>query len=182
MRDLSLNILDIAENSVKAKATLVVIGITADEDMLTVSITDNGKGMSGEFLKGCTDPFVTTRTTRKVGMGLSLLKMHAEQAGGDFKIESEQGRGTRVDATFRLRHVDRSPLGDIASTVVTLVAQAPHCDFELNYDICGERYIFSTADIKGQLNGIDINEPEILVFLGEMIKENLQNINGGLKL
>lgn len=182
MRDLSLNILDVAENSVKAKATKVVIDITADSDLLTIRITDNGKGMSREFAQRVTDPFVTTRTTRKVGLGLPLLKMHAEQAGGDFKLDSEPGRGTRVEATFRIRHVDRNPLGDIPGTMVTLVAQAPECDFTLNYEIEGSRYVFDTAEIKAQLNDISIDEPEILVFLGEMIKENLENINGGRKL
>lgn len=182
MRELSLNILDIAENSVKAKATKVIIDIIASADILTIRVTDNGKGMSPEFLKSCTDPFVTTRTTRKVGLGLPLLKMLAESAGGDFKVESELGKGTKVEATFRIRHVDRNPLGDIASTVVTLVSQAPECDFVLNYEIEGQGYTFDTASIKEQLDGIGINEPEILVFLGEMIKENLQNINGGRKL
>ena len=127
MTEISLNILDVAENSTKAGAALVTITVDADfeADQLTVSIEDNGCGMTPEQVERVTDPFFTSRTTRKVGLGVPFFKYAAESTGGSFQIESTIGVGTTVTATFTLSHIDRMPLGDINSTIHTLVVYHP---------------------------------------------------------
>lgn len=180
MREIALNILDIAENSVKAKATLVEITVTAENNVLTVTITDNGVGMSKDFLERVTDPFTTTRTTRKVGMGIPLFKDAAEMTGGSFGIESEPGRGTRVTAKFVLDSIDRAPLGDIADTAVTLLA--PGIDFVWVYTVDKRSFTFDTRDIKAELGDIPIDSPEIISFLRNLLKENIESINGGITI
>ena len=135
MKELSLNILDIAENSVSANASLIDILVKESvlNDTMSISITDNGKGMSEEFVKTVTDPFSTTRTTRKVGMGISLLKLVAEQSAGEFSIESQLGKGTVVTATFKRSHIDRPPLGNIGQTISTLVSCILGIDFSYTH-------------------------------------------------
>ena len=180
MREIALNILDIAENSVKAKASLIEITVTAADNILTVTITDNGKGMSKDFLEKVTDPFTTTRTTRKVGMGIPLFKDAAEMTGGSFEIESEPGRGTRVTARFVIDSIDRAPLGDISDTAVTLLG--PDIDFVWVYTVNGRSFTFDTREIKAELGDIPIESPEIISFLRNLLKENIDSINGGTVL
>ncbi len=180
MREIALNILDIAENSVKAKASLIEITVTAADNILTVTITDNGKGMSKDFLEKVTDPFTTTRTTRKVGMGIPLFKDAAEMTGGSFEIESEPGRGTRVTARFVIDSIDRAPLGDISDTAVTLLG--PDIDFVWVYTVNGRSFTFDTREIKAELGDIPIDSPEIISFLRNLLKENIDSINGGTVL
>lgn len=182
MEELALNILDIACNSVRADASEIKIDVAVDtaKDILEITISDNGKGMDAEFLKTVEDPFSTTRTTRKVGMGIPLFKMAALTADGDFFIESEKGVGTKTFASFRLNHIDRVPLGDVAGSVVTLIGQATESNIEFNYRVDDKSYTFSTKEIRETLDGVDINSPEIIVYLKEMIEENITNINGGL--
>ena len=180
MRESALNILDIAENSVKAKASLIEITVTAADNILTVTITDNGKGMSKDFLEKVTDPFTTTRTTRKVGMGIPLFKDAAEMTGGSFEIESEPGRGTRVTARFVIDSIDRAPLGDISDTAVTLLG--PDIDFVWVYTVNGRSFTFDTREIKAELGDIPIDSPEIISFLRNLLKENIDSINGGTVL
>ncbi len=158
MEELALNILDIACNSVRAEASLIKIDIAADtvKDVLLISVSDDGKGMSEEFLRTVTDPFATTRTTRKVGMGIPLFKMAAENSDGSFLITSKVGVGTTTKATFALSHI------------------------VLNYSVDGKEYVFDTRRVKEILDGVDINSTEIIVYLKEMIDENITNINGGL--
>jgi len=131
MEDLSLHILDVAENGITAGAGLVRITIEEDteQDRLTLVIEDNGRGMEPDFLAKVLDPFVTTRTTRKVGMGLSLLQQAAAEADGDLKVESSPGRGTSVKVAMRHSHIDRKPLGDMAATMITLIEGNPDVDF-----------------------------------------------------
>ena len=180
MGEIALNILDIAENSVKAKASLIEITVTAADNILTVTITDNGKGMSKDFLEKVTDPFTTTRTTRKVGMGIPLFKDAAEMTGGSFEIESEPGRGTRVTARFVIDSIDRAPLGDISDTAVTLLG--PDIDFVWVYTVNGRSFTFDTREIKAELGDIPIDSPEIISFLRNLLKENIDSINGGTVL
>ena len=180
MREIALNILDIAENSVKAKASLIEITVTAADNILTVTITDNGTGMSKDFLEKVTDPFTTTRTTRKVGMGIPLFKDAAEMTGGSFEIESEPGRGTRVTARFVIDSIDRAPLGDISDTAVTLLG--PDIDFVWVYTVNGRSFTFDTREIKAELGDIPIDSPEIISFLRNLLKENIDSINGGTVL
>lgn len=178
MRELALHVLDIAENSVKANAKLVTVEITAVDNLLTIRITDDGKGMSEDFLKKVTDPFTTTRTTRKVGMGIPLFKQAAETSGGTFEIKSKLGEGTVVTVTFKLDDIDRMPLGDVAETATTLLY--PDCDFKWIYRVGEREFVFDTREVKEELEGIPIDSPEIVVFLKSMLKENIESINGGI--
>ena len=178
MRELALNILDITENSVKAGATLVEIDIIAKGNVLTIRIKDDGCGMDEEFLSKVTDPFTTTRTTRKVGMGVPLFKMAAEQANGTFSITSEKGKGTEVIATFEIDNIDREPLGNIADTMTTLLSDEIPTDYLLKVSVDGNQFDLDTRELKEQLNGIPISEPQVLLFVRDMINENIKEIGG----
>lgn len=179
MRELSLNILDLVENSLKAGAKLVNITVAINLNTLTIIIEDDGSGMSAEFIKKVVDPFITTRTTRKVGMGIPLIKMAAEAAGGQFVIESKEGVGTKVTATFKLDHIDRAPLGALEDTIVTLLANGQDADIVLKYEFNDKEFIFDTREIKEHLADIPIYNSEILQFIKGLIKENIISINKG---
>ena len=178
MKDLSLHILDIVQNSISAKATFIEISIDENHEANTyfVRIKDNGTGMSLEMLEKVTDPYVTSRTTRKVGLGLPLLKMNAERTGGNLKIRSEEGKGTEVEAEFINDNIDRLPLGDIAGTIVILASANPMIEFIYTHTVDGEQYIFDTREIKEALEDVAINDVHIFKYLKEMINENLQEI------
>lgn len=180
MRELALNILDIVENSVKANATLVEIDVIAKDNLLTIAIKDDGKGMSKEFLAKVTDPYTTTRTTRKVGMGLPLLKMEAEMSGGSFKIESELGVGTTVTTCFEINHIDRPPLGDLGETMSTLLCNGDLVDYVLKYSVDDVGFSLDTRELKNELDGISLDEPEVLLFVKNYIRENISQIGGAL--
>lgn len=179
MRELSLNILDIAENSLKAKATVVTIDVTVDEDFVTITIDDNGCGMSAEFLAKVTDPFTTTRTTRKVGMGIPLIKMAAEQCGGSFEITSQVDVGTTLKANFGRHNIDRPPLGSVGESIMTLLPDIGETRLIFSYQAFGQTFVLDSDEIKQQLDGIPLDEPEILLFIKQMIDENITTINGG---
>lgn len=184
MTELALNILDIANNSLAAGAKHVDIAVTADtgHDLMEITLKDDGCGMDAEFLKNVIDPFATTRTTRRVGMGLPLFKMEAELTGGDFRIESKLDEGTEVYASFRLSHIDRPPLGDLAATVAVLVGGSPGVDFSLTYRRDGKEYRFDTAEIKEALGTEDISDRTTVSYLKEMLEENISKINGGITI
>lgn len=148
MEDLSLHILDIAENSIAAEATRIEVRIVEDrgKDVLTVEIKDDGKGMDEETLGRVLDPFFTTRTTRRVGLGLPLLAQASRESDGTFEIDSKPGQGTTVKATFRYGHVDRKPLGNIHETIQTLVAGHPEVDFLFEHTRDGSSYRFDTRE------------------------------------
>ena len=183
MKELSLNILDIAENSVKANATLTQIILKEDADTITISIIDDGKGMSEEILRGVVDPFYTTRTTRKVGLGLPLLKMAAEQTGGEMKISSKQAtdeskeHGTSVTATFNKNHLDFTPLGDVASTIVTLIQGHPDTDFYFEHTYLQNSVNFDSREVRQVLGPeIPLNEYEILEWISNTLEEQYKNL------
>ena len=178
MRELSLNILDIVENSVKAEAKIVYIDVIAKDNVLTISIKDDGKGMSEEFLSRVTDPYTTTRTTRKVGMGLPFLKMEAEMAGGTFDIRSKLGEGTTVTTTFAIDHIDRPPLGDLGETMSILISNGDEVDYVLHFVFDETDFVFDTRELKEQLDGVPMDEPEVLLFIKNYIRENTPH--GGL--
>lgn len=171
MKELSLNILDIAQNSIKADAAHLTIRLTQRENWLTIEIADDGKGMSPDFAAEAANPFTTTRTTRKVGMGLPLFKMAAEQTGGTFSIESHQAQregdahGTTVTATFDTAHVDCEPLGDITETILTLIQGNP--DLSLTYvrqTEAGEQRL-STDEMREILGeDVPLNSPDVLAW------------------
>ncbi|NLF44014.1 MAG: ATP-binding protein [Bacteroidales bacterium] len=178
MKDLSLHILDIAQNSIVAGASLIQINIEENtkDNTLTISITDNGKGMSEETLKKVTDPYYTSRTTRKVGLGIPLFKQNAEKCGGHFSIQSTEGKGTITEAVFEHNHIDRPPIGDIAGVVIILVSANPELDFIYSHNINEKNYTFDTREIKEILEGIPLNEPEVVKMLRGMIKDNLSEL------
>lgn len=178
MKDLSLHILDIVHNSVSAKATFIQIEIieSRDENLYQLTITDNGRGISPELLSKVTDPFVTSRKTRKVGMGLSLLKQNAERAGGNLEVMSEVGTGTTVTCLFQHNHLDRPAIGDISGTVVQLLASFPSIHFQYKHQTPGKQYIFDSDEVYSALAGVSVNEPSIRKYLTEMIDENLDRI------
>lgn len=178
MEELSLHILDIAENSVSAGATSIVITVTEStrKNLLRIDIIDNGKGMNNEQLKKATDPFFTSRTTRRVGMGLSLLKQAAIAANGDMNIDSAIGKGTTVSAIFQLDHIDRQPLGNMADTLIALISGSPGIDIHFTYERNEQKFIFDTIEVKKRIQGVVINSPTILSFLKKFITENIENI------
>ena len=176
MKELSLNILDVAKNSVVAGASLVEIALSTNEQgLLTLRITDNGCGMSEEILRNVTDPFYTTRTTRKVGLGLPLLKLAAEQTGGTLHIVSctEAGNsGTTLTATFDTTSIDCMPMGDLVSTICILIAGSPDIDFEFSDRSPKGNVSLSTRALREVLgDGISLAEPEIQVWIKEYLIE-----------
>ena len=151
MEDISLHILDIVENSIVAKAKRIEIRVIEDieENLFIVEIEDDGEGMDEATVKRVLDPFFTTRTTRKVGLGLPMLAQSARESGGDLKINSEAGKGTRVKATFQYDHPDRRPIGNIKETLMSLVSSHPEVDFVYEHKRGEEVLRLDTRDIKG---------------------------------
>lgn len=182
MRELSLNILDIAQNSVRANAKNLDIIVTADSiyDWLTIKIDDDGDGMSEEFANRVFDPFTTTRTTRKAGMGLPLFKTACECTGGQLILQTQIGKGTSITATQKISHIDRMPLGDLGATVTTLIMSSPDITLNLTYKIDGTEFFFTTKDVAQTLEGILITEPEVLQLIQEYIASEISILNGGL--
>ena len=176
MKELSLNILDVAKNSVTAGASKIEISLITDaEGMLTLTIKDDGCGMSEETVRNVTNPFYTTRTTRKVGMGLPLLKLAAEQSGGGLVIRSsrdEIAHGTELIATFNTKSIDFTPVGDIISSVCILIAGSPEIDFVFT-DVTPERSVsLNTAELRAVLgDDISLAEPEVQTWISEYLKE-----------
>ena len=178
MKDLSLHILDIVQNSISAKASLTQITIDEDKfnNRYVLTIEDNGSGMSPDILAKVTDPYTTSRKTRKVGMGLPLLKLNAELASGRLDITSELGVGTKVTAVFEFDHIDRVPIGDIAGVVVMLASMNPNLEFIYKHITPKGEYIFDTKEIKVVLDDLSIQDLSIQKYLKEMIEENLKDI------
>ncbi|MGN0716080.1 MAG: ATP-binding protein [Anaerovoracaceae bacterium] len=175
MPELSLNILDVTQNSVTAGATLIKITIDAStaDDRLTISISDNGCGMTEEQVQNVTDPFFTSRTTRKVGLGIPFFKMAAELTGGSFRIESKVGEGTTTTAIFGLSSIDRMPLGDLPGTMTALIGPSPEIDFVLTMDFDEKGFVMDTRQFREILGGISLSEPEVLTYIRDYVKENM---------
>jgi anti-sigma regulatory factor (Ser/Thr protein kinase) len=171
MEDLSLHILDIAENSVAAQASRIEIRVSEDKgkDLLSVEVIDNGIGMDGETQKRALDPFFTTKKVRRFGLGLSLLSESAKAANGQLSISSKRGKGTRVRADFQYSHIDRKPLGNIGQTIITLVIGNPGIEILYVHKKNGQRYIFDTRKVRSQLKYIPIKSLDGI----RMIKEEL---------
>ena len=176
MKELSLNILDICENSATAGATLVEIELAENACLLSVVITDNGCGMSKEALASVTDPFYTKRTTRRVGLGIPLFKMAAEQTGGALTIESKtkedfpDSHGTKLNASFIKSHLDFTPIGDIISTITTLIQGHPDIDFIFSHKKDEKHVSLDTRELRGILEDVPLDSFEVLLW----IKENLE--------
>ncbi len=183
MKELSMNVLDIAKNSVKAKATLIEIRIDENDESLTLTIRDNGCGMKEEMVRSVIDPFCTTRTTRKVGLGIPLLKLAAEQTGGNISIVSKHeskhpsDHGTVVVAVFHKKHIDFTPMGDIVSTVTTLIQGSPEIDFVFLHSLAESRVELDTRQMREMLGeDIPLSAPEIIRWIASYLTEQYDNI------
>lgn len=191
MREIALHLLDIAENSVAADAHTITLAVCEDlqHDRLSASVTDDGKGMDAEMAAKVVDPFVTSRTTRKVGLGIPLFKAAAEACNGGLEIQSELKKGTRLAVEFQHSHIDRMPLGDLASTLLTLVVAYPHIRWIFQYTAVPasgmqpETFIMNTQDLMDELGDIPLSEPVVLRYLRETIECGLRQaqaiINNG---
>ncbi|PKN70573.1 MAG: ATP-binding protein [Deltaproteobacteria bacterium HGW-Deltaproteobacteria-12] len=178
MLELAEHILDIAENSVRAGARLIEINIAEDtaNDSLSIEITDDGHGMKQEEINKVTDPFYTTKTVRRVGLGIPLLADAARITGGCFNLESQEGKGTTVKATFGLSHVDRQPMGNIISTLIVLIAGNSDVDFFYKYRHNDRQSEFDTRTIRKEIEDVPINHPEILKYIRGVLKEGFSEI------
>ena len=180
MKELSLNILDITENSVKAKATLVEISIIESTELLSISIRDNGTGMTEEILNQVRNPFYTTRTTRRVGMGIPLLQFAAEQTGGKVMISSRHivehpaNHGTEITAHFYKKHIDFTPLGDVISSIVTLIQGHPNVDFVFNHVSDNKTVELDTRQLREVLEGVPLDTFEVLLWIRENLAEQYE--------
>lgn len=173
-----MHILDIAENSVAARAEQIEISVYEDQknDLLKIEIIDNGEGMDKETLKKALNPFFTTKKTRRFGFGLSLLEQSASAANGSFFIQSEPGKGTRTTASFQASHIDSKPLGDISQTLTTLIMGHPDIRFIFTHHVNDEEYRMDTQEIKDQLEGIPINSPEVIKVIRKNIKNGIDQL------
>jgi signal transduction histidine kinase len=178
MRELSLHILDIAQNSITANANEIRIAIIEDieNDKLIIRVKDDGKGMDKATLEKVVDPFYTTRTTRKVGLGLSLFKASAENCNGKFEITSELGVGTEIDAEFQYSHIDRVPLGNMAETIITIIQSNINIDLIYTHCYNHKKFALNTKDIKKTLGDLPINNMDVLIWLRGYITEALSEI------
>ena len=179
MRELSLHILDIAKNSVKANASLIEIIVDEDykKNLLTIEINDNGCGMSEEFLKTVRDPFSTTRKTRKVGMGISLFEAAAVACDGRLELNSVLGEGTKFKIFFRLDHIDRAPIGDMPGTMATLISGSPDIDFLYRHTVDGKEFLLDTVSMRNILEGVPLDTPDVGNWIMEYTKEGLSEIS-----
>jgi anti-sigma regulatory factor (Ser/Thr protein kinase) len=180
LRELALHLLDLAENSVSAKSETIEIDVEEDHaaDRLRLRIRDNGSGMSPEMVARVTDPFVTSRTTRKVGLGIPLLKAAAEACNGGLTIQSAPGEGTCVAVEFQHNHIDRMPLGSLSSTILTLVVGSPEVHWIFRYNVDGQVFVFDDQPIKEALEGLSLSDPAVLGYLRATLDEGIASVHG----
>lgn len=174
MKDLAFHITDIVSNAIRAKASCISLSIDEQRGVITIRIADNGCGMDAATLSHAVDPFYTTRTTRRVGLGLPFLIQNAEQTGGNVGITSEPGRGTEVTARFLSTHIDCPPWGDLAGTVAMLITGNPEVNLCFSYHSEKADFSVSTADIKDILEGIPLSHPKVMLLVKEMVGENMK--------
>ena len=178
MRELSLHLLDIVENSISAKAKNINISVEEDliNDRLRMTIADDGKGMNKEMVSKVIDPFVTSRTTRKVGLGIPLLKEAAEACNGSLTIESQVGKGTELQVDFQHSNIDRMPLGNLTDTIINLVIANPSVNIMFKYYVNDEMFFYDDKKVKNELKDVSLSDPLVLSFLREYIENGIRNI------
>jgi anti-sigma regulatory factor (Ser/Thr protein kinase) len=181
MTEISLNVLDVAQNSIRAGASRIIVDIKVShkEDCLKVVISDNGCGMTVGQLKQVEDPFYSTRTTRTIGLGVPFFKYSAEMTGGSFSIESETGKGTKVTAVFVLSHIDRMPLGDITSTMLSLITCNENIEFIFTYRVDDRSFTLDTREFREILGDISFQEPDIYNYIKEYLHEHKSDLDQG---
>lgn len=174
MKELSLHILDIMHNSIAADADRVELTLIEDTqtDILSFTIADNGCGMPPEMVAAVIDPFTTSRKTRKVGLGIPLLKLAAENTGGGIRLTSKVGVGTEITAEFVYSHIDRQPLGDMAETMLGIITSYEDVNFVYSHTVDGREFKLETEEIKNILGGVSLKEPEVMLWLRDFLKEN----------
>ncbi len=179
MKELSLHLLDIAENSIAAEAKCIKIVVNEDSrsDLLQMIVEDDGRGMNPEMVEKVIDPFTTTRTTRKVGLGIPLLKAAAEACNGFLTIDSQQGKGTKIFVQFQRSHIDRMPLGDLVTTIMNLLVANLQIHWIFQYKYNDKVFIFDDHPIKTELENVPLSEPGILNCIREMLKSGILEIN-----
>lgn len=173
MRDISMHVLDVVMNSLKANATIIKIMIIENDEIIKIIVTDNGCGMDNETLNNVVDPFFTTRKTRSVGLGIPLLYQNAKKTNGKFNITSSLMLGTTIEAVFNRNHLDCIPLGNINETIISLILLEPFIDFIYIRKNSQKKYVLNTKKIKKILNGVKINDKEVINWL----KEDLLSFN-----
>lgn len=178
MNDLSLYILDIAQNSIAAKASIIEITIEENslKNLLTLTIKDNGQGMSCEVLSKVTDPFFTTRNTRTVGLGIPFLKMASNLAKGDLTINSSKGLGTSIETTFKLNHINTPPLGAIEDTLFILMIHPELKDLKYKHVVDDSTFTLTLGTINQILDGVPLTEPSIMTYLKSYIRDNINKL------
>ena len=183
MDDLSLFLLDIVENAINAASSLIEVTINEDDkaDTISMIIKDNGKGMDEETVQKAIDPFFTTRTTRKVGLGLSLLKQTCEACDGSFVITSQLNQGTKIQVTFKKSHIDTPPLGNMADTITSILSYSGINGFTYKHIYNGSEFVFDLDEVRQILDGVSIQEVSVLTFIKEYTENNIFHIRGGVK-
>jgi hypothetical protein len=183
MKEISLHLLDIAENSAAADSRNISVHVHEDlfHDRFSASVIDDGRGMDSKTVEQVQDPFYTTRTTRSVGLGIPLLKLAAEQAEGSFSLQSKPGNGTWVEAEFRHSHIDRMPLGDLSSTFLTLLISHPQIEWTFLYRVSDQNgksrdFLFESAELMSELGDVSLTEPEVLTFLRSIFEEGIAEV------
>ncbi len=182
MRELSLHLLDILQNSISAGANHIHVAISADvhADSLCMTVSDDGSGMDNELLSKVTDPFTTTRKTRRVGLGIPLLAANCELSGGYIEITSTVGVGTELKAVFVISSIDRLPVGDVGETMVAAIMSKPDVVFDLKLDAGKQNFNFNTAEVKSQLGDVHITEYTVLEWIKDFIREGVKITFGGV--
>lgn len=179
MKEISMHILDIAMNSVKAESTLIEIEVkdSVKNNCLKIIIKDNGSGMSEDMLKKVTDPFFTTRTTRKVGLGIPMLKESCERCNGKLTIDSQLGAGTRVECFFERNNIDRAPMGNMGETIMTIINSLHDCELIYTHFTDNGKFTLSTEEVRNILDGGDIQDSSVLLWIKEYINENIRELS-----
>jgi hypothetical protein len=169
--------MDIMENGLDAGATLIHLRVVTNrkENVLKFSIGDNGRGIPKDLLEKVLDPFYTTRLTRRVGLGLSLFREASKRCDGEFSITSSEGKGTQIEASFRLDHIDLPPMGDLGSSLAALIMGNPGVDFAYTHEVDGKVFDLDTREIKEELEGVPINHPEVVKYIATLIRESLED-------
>ncbi len=183
MQDLAMHMLEILMNSIGAGAEKVVLSIrdSAADNRIDMRVEDNGCGMSEEMVRKVTDPFTTSRKTRKVGLGVAFMKGLTEQCGGSFDIKSVLGEGTVVSASVQRDHIDLPPMGDIGEMIMYAIQANENTDIELYYTTDNDRFVFSSSEVRQQLEGISLVEPDVLLWIKEYINEGITHAKEGVE-
>ncbi|MFC1890783.1 ATP-binding protein [Thermodesulfobacteriota bacterium] len=178
MKELSLHILDVIENGISSGADLIELSIdeNKEKNLLEMTITDNGNGIPEDIYHKVMDPFFTTKTTRRVGLGLSLFREASHRCEGEFNLKSQEGKGTEVFASFQLDHIDLTPMGDLAGTLITLIVGNQEVDFLYSHKVDKKELIFDTRVIKSELDGIPVSNPEVFTYLSDFLKKSLNEL------